>query len=402
VPRNALVSIGDKEDESRFVQLVESIPDAKVVALRSSADFPNVIARANPDVVFLDIHLGELSIADVCRDLKRDRRLAGTQIVLVAREKTKAREIAKRVACDDLLELPITDDEAVRNWIAKQLFVRRRSDRKLTSIDALIHELTVHRVLGILSEDLFQLAASKDLPTARSDEMEKASLFYRWAHKKLAQEINEPEFAILLAMRCLQELASLVWVVATRALVLSGETSVRGLGSFDFDYIQRTIGFKADDELAQNSLPDIPNGLNSTQTEMLRMCQQQLLPLLIGTVDSQKNRNLSLEVSALGKALPLLISELEKSEGLISLMHDFGYPKGTLGSFALQAQIIAFASYFTIITAFTQNLHVSTEVRVPAIGVFRLQKQSVTFEAEREFVSLVEVNHVRAKGAANG
>lgn len=88
------------DDEPNVVELVRVTLEDNRLRVVEAADGAGALAQAEglmPDLIFLDVHLPDVSGLDVCRRLRADARFAGTKIVMLtaaAQESDVARGLA--------------------------------------------------------------------------------------------------------------------------------------------------------------------------------------------------------------------------------------------------------------------------------------------------------------------
>jgi two-component system phosphate regulon response regulator PhoB len=74
------------DDEAHVVELVRVTLEDERVRVIEASDGATALAAAagfEPDLIFLDVNLPDLSGLEVCRRLRRDPRLAGARIVML-------------------------------------------------------------------------------------------------------------------------------------------------------------------------------------------------------------------------------------------------------------------------------------------------------------------------------
>jgi two-component system, OmpR family, phosphate regulon response regulator PhoB len=74
------------DDEAHVVDLVRVTLEDERVRVLEASDGAGALATAagfEPDLIFLDVHLPDMSGLDVCRRLRRDPRLAEARIVML-------------------------------------------------------------------------------------------------------------------------------------------------------------------------------------------------------------------------------------------------------------------------------------------------------------------------------
>jgi two-component system phosphate regulon response regulator PhoB len=83
---SAVLTVLIVDDEPNVVDLVRVTLEDPDVCVVEAHDGESALALADafdPDLIFLDVHLPDMSGVDVCRRLRRDVRLAGTTIVML-------------------------------------------------------------------------------------------------------------------------------------------------------------------------------------------------------------------------------------------------------------------------------------------------------------------------------
>jgi CheY-like chemotaxis protein len=75
------------EDDHTMVSLLKTLlkmEGYEVVALDVNADVPSAVQRENPDVLLMDVHLGQQSGMDIVRAIRKIPALANVRIVMTS------------------------------------------------------------------------------------------------------------------------------------------------------------------------------------------------------------------------------------------------------------------------------------------------------------------------------
>ena len=75
------------EDDPTMVSLLKTLLKMEgfdVVALESDSDVPAAILREKPDVLFMDVHLGQQSGMDIVSSIRKTTELSGVRVVMTS------------------------------------------------------------------------------------------------------------------------------------------------------------------------------------------------------------------------------------------------------------------------------------------------------------------------------
>jgi len=75
------------EDDPTMVSLLKTLLKMEgfdVVALESDSDVPAAILREKPDVLFMDVHLGQQSGMDIVSSIRKTPELSGVRVVMTS------------------------------------------------------------------------------------------------------------------------------------------------------------------------------------------------------------------------------------------------------------------------------------------------------------------------------
>jgi DNA-binding response OmpR family regulator len=103
------------EDDHTMVTLLQTLLkmeafDAVVVDV--DADIPAMILRENPDVLFLDVHLGQHNGLDIVESIRKNLKLADLRIVMTSGLNMK--EECMRHGANDFLLKPFMPDDLMK------------------------------------------------------------------------------------------------------------------------------------------------------------------------------------------------------------------------------------------------------------------------------------------------
>ncbi len=100
------------EDDHTMVALLQTLlkmEDFEVVTADVDEDVPALVVREKPDVVFIDVHLGQHNGLDVVESIRKDSKLADLRIVMTSGLNMHD-ECLRRGANDFLLKPFMPDD----------------------------------------------------------------------------------------------------------------------------------------------------------------------------------------------------------------------------------------------------------------------------------------------------
>lgn len=100
------------EDDPTMVSLLKTLLNMEgfdVVALDVNSDVPAAVQREKPDVLFMDVHLGQQSGMEILESIRKDLDLAGTRVVMTS-GLDKKEECIRRGADAFLLKPFMPDD----------------------------------------------------------------------------------------------------------------------------------------------------------------------------------------------------------------------------------------------------------------------------------------------------
>ena len=103
------------EDDRTMVSLLKTLLNMEgyeVVALEVDADVPIAIQRENPDVLFMDVHMGKQSGLEIVETIRKNPELASLRVVMTSGLNVKD-ECLKRGANHFLLK-PFMPDDLLR------------------------------------------------------------------------------------------------------------------------------------------------------------------------------------------------------------------------------------------------------------------------------------------------
>lgn len=121
------------DDVSMFLELEKGFLQRSAVSILTARDGKEALEickREKPALVFLDLHMPVMNGADCCREIKKDRHLIDTSVVLITSEgKEGDRQTCKEAGCDGFLTKPLDRHEFLQ--IARTLLpdIDRRDQR---------------------------------------------------------------------------------------------------------------------------------------------------------------------------------------------------------------------------------------------------------------------------------
>lgn len=95
------------EDDPTMVFLLQTLLNMEgfeTVALDSEADVPGAVLREKPDVLFMDVHLGQQSGMDIVESIRKDPQIARVRVVMTSG--LDVREECLEHGADDFLPKP--------------------------------------------------------------------------------------------------------------------------------------------------------------------------------------------------------------------------------------------------------------------------------------------------------
>lgn len=112
------------EDDHTMVSLLQTLLKMEgfevVTALDKKESFLEVVRQEKPDVILLDVHLGDRNGLDLVRDLRADEQLKDTRVVMCSGINVEAECLAS--GADDFLLKPYVVDDLLRKlraWAGK-------------------------------------------------------------------------------------------------------------------------------------------------------------------------------------------------------------------------------------------------------------------------------------------
>jgi len=138
--KSAILVVDDIEANAELLRAHLANPDWEIrIALSGTAALAE-IARAEPDIVLLDIMMPDISGYEVCRRLKTDERLRDVPIIMVT-ALTEVEDVQKAVEAgtDDFLSKPVNRVELVTR--VKSLLKMRHLKSQLAATMAQLDEL---------------------------------------------------------------------------------------------------------------------------------------------------------------------------------------------------------------------------------------------------------------------
>ena len=94
------------EDDPTMVSLLQTLlkmEGFETVALNTAADVPKAVFLEKPDVLFMDVHLGQQSGMDIVESIRKDPQIANVRVVMTSGLNVKE-ECLQRGADDFLLK----------------------------------------------------------------------------------------------------------------------------------------------------------------------------------------------------------------------------------------------------------------------------------------------------------
>jgi len=103
------------EDDHTMVSLLQTLLKMEgfdVVVVDEDAEMPAVILREKPDVLFMDVHLGQHNGLTIVETIRKDLRLTNLRIVMTSGLSMK--EECIQHGADDFILKPFMPDELMR------------------------------------------------------------------------------------------------------------------------------------------------------------------------------------------------------------------------------------------------------------------------------------------------
>ncbi|NWG06758.1 MAG: response regulator [Chloroflexi bacterium] len=103
------------EDDHTMVSLLKTLlkmEGFEVVALTSDDDVADAILRERPDVLFMDVHLGQQSGMDIVESIRRNPEMTGLHVVMTSGLNVKEECLSR--GADHFLLKPFMPDELIR------------------------------------------------------------------------------------------------------------------------------------------------------------------------------------------------------------------------------------------------------------------------------------------------
>lgn len=97
--------VDDDTDLLQMVSIVLSNNNMQVTPLEKCLEFKDYMESEKPDIVLMDIYLGECDGRDLCANLKNNKSYAGTPVILYSAGNITAESVKKSKA-DDFLSKP--------------------------------------------------------------------------------------------------------------------------------------------------------------------------------------------------------------------------------------------------------------------------------------------------------
>ena len=102
------------EDDPTMVSLLQTLlkmEGYEAVAVDTRADVPGVVLSEKPDVLFMDVHLGQQSGMDIVESIRNDPQIAHIRVVMTSGFNVK--EECLRRGADDFLLKPFMPDDLI-------------------------------------------------------------------------------------------------------------------------------------------------------------------------------------------------------------------------------------------------------------------------------------------------
>ncbi|WP_025144920.1 response regulator transcription factor [Pedobacter jeongneungensis] len=82
--KNLIFVLEDDKDIAEIIELILQDSGFRIACSPTVNDFQDRIAASKPDLVLLDINLPDGNGAEVCKDLKSDKRFSGIPVILMS------------------------------------------------------------------------------------------------------------------------------------------------------------------------------------------------------------------------------------------------------------------------------------------------------------------------------
>jgi DNA-binding response OmpR family regulator len=102
------------EDDPTMVSLLKTLLHMEgfdVVALDSDANVPEAVLREKPNVLFMDVHLGQQSGMDIIESIRKNQETSGLRVVMTSGLNVK--EECIRRGADHFLLKPFMPDDLI-------------------------------------------------------------------------------------------------------------------------------------------------------------------------------------------------------------------------------------------------------------------------------------------------
>lgn len=103
------------EDDHTMVSLLQTLlhmEGFEVVVVDVDADVPDAIIRENPDVLFMDVHLGQHSGLDIVESIRKNLKLTDVRVVMTSG--LNMRDECIRRGANDFLLKPFMPDDLIK------------------------------------------------------------------------------------------------------------------------------------------------------------------------------------------------------------------------------------------------------------------------------------------------
>ena len=111
---NKILIVDDSQTDLMNLKDIVSATGCQVISSGSGAEAVKQAKAERPDLIFMDIVMGEMNGYDACRAIKEDPETATIPIVFVSSKKQKADQIwAKRQGGEALVGKPYTKDQII-------------------------------------------------------------------------------------------------------------------------------------------------------------------------------------------------------------------------------------------------------------------------------------------------
>ena len=102
------------EDDHTMVSLLKTLlkmEGFEVVALESDSNVPDAVLHEQPDVLFMDVHLGQQSGMDIVESIRKNPETAGLRVVMTSGMNVK--DECLRRGADQFLLKPFMPDDLI-------------------------------------------------------------------------------------------------------------------------------------------------------------------------------------------------------------------------------------------------------------------------------------------------